>query len=164
MSLAKALIVSGDPHVFIEAQFNPRELTQSYTGHIQPKAGGNPEILEWTAPTESEFKLTLFFDGLETKTDVRETYVKRLAALLDTGLKPPKLVRFVWGHVLFLGAIVSLEVKYTMFLPNGNPCRAEVNMSMRRGHCLEPPIHGKKGHSHEDTGEEWPPRRRTSRF
>lgn len=155
MSLAKALLVSGSPPVFIEAQFNPKELSQSFTGHIQPRAGGNPEHLEWTGPTESELKLTLFFDGIEEGVNVRQAYVKRLSDLLDTGRAPPQLVRFVWGHVLFVGAITGLEVKYTMFLPGGDPCRAEVSMTMRRGHCIEPPKHGLEGHSHYDTAKDW---------
>lgn len=154
MPLAKALLVSGHPPVFIEAQFNPKELTQSFTGHIQPHTGANPEHLEWTGPTESELKLKLFFDGMEKGINVRQAYVKPLADLLDTGHTPPQLVRLVWAQVLFVGAIVSLEVNYTMFLPCGDPCRAEVGMTMRRGHCIEPPHHGKQGHSHYYTSRD----------
>jgi nucleoid-associated protein YgaU len=38
---------------------------------------------------------------------------------------------FAWGGFKFTGFIESLTVRYTMFLPDGKPCRATANVSMK---------------------------------
>jgi nucleoid-associated protein YgaU len=44
--------------------------------------------------------------------------------------RPPK-VMFTWGGFKFTGFIESLTVRYTMFLPDGKPCRATANVSLK---------------------------------
>jgi hypothetical protein len=48
-------------------------------------------------------------------------------------LKRPPVVLFSVGFgFLFPGVVTSLTVKYTMFLPDGQPCRAMVNLKMKQ--------------------------------
>lgn len=141
MVLNKLLIVAhaGTPNKFhLNAQFNPKELNEAYNVSF---GQGRPfsSVLEYTQAAQADLKLMLVFDGLEEKINVRRHHVHRLAALIDTGFETPPITQLVWGSHIFEGAVVALDVKYTMFLPDGSPCRAEVNLSMRRASAI---LHG----------------------
>jgi hypothetical protein len=43
----------------------------------------------------------------------------------------PPVIVFVWGRFTFKGVIDSLSQKYTMFLSDGTPVRAEVALKIR---------------------------------
>jgi hypothetical protein len=38
---------------------------------------------------------------------------------------------FSWGEIQFQGVVESLTVKFTMFLSNGTPVRAECTLKMK---------------------------------
>jgi hypothetical protein len=42
----------------------------------------------------------------------------------------PPIVEVVWGNLLFHGRCENLKFEYTMFMPNGEPLRAKVSMSL----------------------------------
>ena len=48
------------------------------------------------------------------------------------GTASPPSVLFVWGKFRFKGVITSLSQKYTMFLADGTPVRAEATISMQQ--------------------------------
>ncbi len=53
-------------------------------------------------------------------------------ATTDTTSSRPPIYRFVWGDQNYLLCFVEkLDYKLTMFLPNGTPVRAEVNLSLK---------------------------------
>ncbi|TMA10470.1 MAG: LysM peptidoglycan-binding domain-containing protein, partial [Deltaproteobacteria bacterium] len=75
----------------------------------------------------------LFFDTYEEKKDVRTEHTEKILDLAVVNAdkhRPPK-VMFAWGGFKFTGFIESLTVRYTMFLPDGKPCRATANVSMK---------------------------------
>ncbi len=114
----------------------------------------NPETLQFSRssswskeeiPQESHAKHTykggggaslsvrLIFDTSSTGEDVREKFTDRLFALLnvDDKLKHPPYCRFEWGGKFFFpkGFVSSVKASYTLFLPSGEPIRAEVDVS-----------------------------------
>lgn len=90
--------------------------------------------------------LLLFFDSYEEKADVREDHetrdkrtvigTKRIFELVipmvpgKNGKQPP-VCMFVWGKFCFKGVVQQVEEKFTMFLPDGVPCRAYVIVKLK---------------------------------
>src|SRR5215813_12822646 len=74
-------------------------------------------------------------DGYEDRIDVYKEYIEKLEglAMIDSGLSRPPLALFVWGDTLrFQGVVEDLNVKYTLFLPDGTPCRCTVNLKIKQ--------------------------------
>jgi hypothetical protein len=130
MGLTKAQIVSEVGTV--TAQFNPKELqvdkTVSWTAKNSHK---EDPIQEFKEPQSASLAVTLYFDGFETGTDVSGQVKSIEKTAKMTGSGHPPMVRFVWGSFVFEGVTESVSMKYTMFLPSGAPCRAEVGFKMK---------------------------------
>jgi hypothetical protein len=54
--------------------------------------------------------------------------VEALTSVVRSGTK--RLVRFVWGDMVYEGVLNNVNAEYVMFNPNGEPVRAYVSMSM----------------------------------
>ncbi len=54
--------------------------------------------------------------------------VEALTSIVRSGTK--RLVRFVWGDMVYEGVLNNVNAEYVMFNPNGEPVRAFVSMSM----------------------------------
>jgi hypothetical protein len=100
--------------------------------------GSDDPALEFTAAEPKTLSFELFFDTFETKESVYDRYVKPLEGLtaIDSDLKRPPKVQVVWGSngkalPSFEGVVESVGAKYTMFLPDGTPCRATVHLNMK---------------------------------
>jgi hypothetical protein len=123
------------PDVF-QAQFNPKELSVEqqvpWKKHKSTEAD-NP-TLEFTAAEPKTLNVELTFDTFQDGTSVQELIspLEKLAAV-DPIKKRPPLVRFTWGSALpaFTGVIESINAKYTLFLPDGTPVRADVAVSVK---------------------------------
>jgi hypothetical protein len=139
----------------LSVSFNPKELTFSrsitWNPNKSPKAD-QPDV-EFGGGGSASLKLQLLFDTyLTTKEDgtpvevavdqiedVRKKYLNQLYqwTRVDEGLKeknskkgrPPE-VRFHWGEIIFDGVIQSISQRLTLFLPNGRPVRAVVDLTM----------------------------------
>ena len=48
-------------------------------------------------------------------------------------LSETRQVLFTWGSMYFRGELTNTNVRFTMFNPQGNPIRAEVNLTIRQG-------------------------------
>lgn len=139
--LAPATIINKETNETIECKFRPKEYTFQKqnqwnqgraTGHNAPRmefSGGNPMTLQ----------MELFFDTYEQRQDVRRQYTDKLAKLMmvadstrDTRTRkarPPKC-EFRWGNMWsFIAVVTSMTQKYTLFLPDGTPVRATVNVT-----------------------------------
>jgi len=92
--------------------------------------------------------VTLQFDTYEERTNVRDKWVRQIEKLtLMTGDLPkdgtqaksksdkqkfrPPTILFIWGRFVFKGVVESLSQKYTMFLSDGTPVRAECALKIR---------------------------------
>ena len=84
----------------------------------------------------------LTFDTSETNEDVYQKYVSALENLtkVNPDLHRPPRVLVTWGsNKTFTGVIESLSVKYTLFLSDGRPARAEVVLSVKQAETAQIP-------------------------
>lgn len=122
-----------------EVVFNPEEI--SIDKAVTWKKGSDSQndggSLEFTAAEPEELSCELLFDGFETKENVYTKNIAPIESLLvvDQGLKRPPMVNVTFGSGSlppFRGVISSLNTKYTMFLSDGTPVRATVNVKVKK--------------------------------
>jgi hypothetical protein len=148
--LEKAQIAACEPpNTEIEVYFNPKEITidKPVPWQKHKNVEGDAPTLEFTAAEPKTLSCELMFDMFEERGDVYETYISQLEtlALIDDTHKRPPLCTFTWGSKMpnggggarvFKGVVESLNVKYTLFLPDGTPCRATVTLKMKQAERL----------------------------
>jgi hypothetical protein len=138
--------------------FNPKELTfsRSITWNPSKSPKENQPEVEFGGGGAASLKLQLLFDTYVTTKDgtpvevevskiedVRKKYLNLLYqwTRVDKDLveknskkgRPPE-VRFHWGEIVFEGVIQSISQRLTLFLPNGRPVRAVVDLTMTESH------------------------------
>jgi hypothetical protein len=133
------------PDTGIEVCFNPKEysLEKSVSWKSEKALSDAPQP-EFTDPQAMTMSVTLQFDTYEERVSVREKYTKyfeRLAMMrqplpskpkkADKEKAKPPVIIFVWGKFTFKGVVDSVSQKYTMFLSDGTPVRAEVGLKIR---------------------------------
>jgi hypothetical protein len=132
----------------IDVCFNPKEysLEKSVSWDTEKSFRDAPHP-EFTKPSAMTLSVTLQFDTYEERVSVREKYTKHIERLAmmrgdpQNEKKPtpkekknlaPPVVLFVWGKALtFKGVVESLSQKFTMFLTDGTPVRAEIALKLR---------------------------------
>src|SRR3954464_3922152 len=133
-TLEKAKLINVDTSASYDVLFNPKEYSVQKSVQWEPhKAPGLdlPEQ-EFTSGNPAVLSVELFFDTYEAKTSVKEHTDKIYTlALLNPDKHRPPMVMFQWGDTKFKGVIESLSVRYTMFLNDGKPCRAVMNVSVK---------------------------------
>jgi nucleoid-associated protein YgaU len=150
-SLTRASIMNldkgGHP---IECMFNPNEytFTKQNSWTQGRNSGSNVPQLEFGGGQPATLRMQLFFDTYsearsagEAK-DVRKQHTDAIWELMmvDESLKDPKnkkgrppRVRFLWGKTwLFDAVITSVTQKFTLFLPDGTPVRATLDVSFQQ--------------------------------
>ncbi len=144
---AKINVVDGpDANTVIDVCFNPKEysLDKSVT-YDQSKSFADAPEPEFKAPVPMTLSVTLQFDSYEERVSVRDKWVRRIEKLTMMGVTElkknatadekkgsrPPIILFVWGRFSFKGVVTKLTQKYTMFLSDGTPVRAECNMTIQ---------------------------------
>jgi hypothetical protein len=141
--LVKCLIKNLDTGEEVKAMFNPKEIGVSKTipWNKHKSSVADIPVLEFTDPDGRELDIELLFDTFEQKESVWEKHIKMLEKLTQVvkEKKRPPMVLFTWGTAFpgFMGVIATLGVKYTMFLPDGAPCRATVTLKLKEAKKLE---------------------------
>ncbi len=134
-----------DPTDGIEVCFNPKEYSLDKTVNWDTeKAFSDAPQPEFTKPAPVTLSVTLQFDTYEERVSVRDKYTKKIEKLslmrkpLKKGMSDadkkqasPPVVLFVWGRFTFKGVVASLSQKYTMFLADGTPVRAELALKLQ---------------------------------
>jgi hypothetical protein len=129
----------------IDVCFNPKEYQLDKTVQWKAeKAQTDAPLPEFTEPQPLELSVTLQFDTYEERVSVRDKYTKKIEKLTmmraALGAKPtpadkkkamPPVCIFLWGRFTFKGVLESVSTKYTMFLADGTPVRAECAIKMR---------------------------------
>jgi hypothetical protein len=147
MGLVKAkLKVEGGTE--FEVQFNPSEYNISEGASYADKTipGLDGPLTQYIAGTAPTLNMTLIFDTykppqmvgttadffLEGGTDVSKETKKviELVALKGDLHRPPK-VTFSWGSLSFEGVITDVRQSYTMFLSDGKPVRAKLDVTFK---------------------------------
>jgi LysM repeat protein len=127
----------------IDVCFNPKEYSiDKSLDWESSKSHEDAPVPEFKTPKPMNLSVTLQFDTYEERVSVRDKYIRRLERLTfmkgsakdekDVKKHAPPRVMFVWGKMTFRGVIQSLGQKYTMFLADGTPVRAEVSLKMQQ--------------------------------
>jgi hypothetical protein len=123
----------------VSCMFNPFEYTVKKTNKYEAKFkdGSDVPTMEYTGAGEKILTLKLTFDTYDDpsgqKKDVTEI-TRVLWQLMQvkrdgSGKKRPPPVGFEWGTFQFFAVMTSVTQKFTLFLKDGTPVRAEVDAS-----------------------------------
>lgn len=131
MTLTKAVITCAEDDGRVEAMFNPTQLTITTKAVMDTESGK----VAFKRFTEDTFSTTLFFDTFETGANVRLIFAQLelwQRPTMDVGNRrvPPQCT-FTYGTIQYRGVISNLSVKYTMFLQDGTPVRADVSITFQ---------------------------------
>ena len=140
VKLDKAGKTSGPP---IKVMFRPKELNISKQNNWQasnsPKT--NAPKFEFKGGGAETLKLQLFFDTYIDKEDVREKYTTAIYRLMrideesrdkKTKKGRPPTVRFQWGKTVGFNAVITnISQRFSLFLPDGTPVRAVLDVSFQ---------------------------------
>ena len=139
---------STDVESYIDVCFNPKEysLEKSVEWDAEKAFTDAPQP-EFKAPKPMTLSVTLQFDTYEERTSVRDKWVRQIekltlmtkqfdqdgkkASKTDKQKYRPPTILFIWGRFTFKGVVESLSQKYTMFLSDGTPVRAECALKIR---------------------------------
>ncbi|MCY7323223.1 MAG: hypothetical protein LH660_15820 [Phormidesmis sp. CAN_BIN36] len=136
----KAHLISQDSTDNIEFMFNPIELRFSRSATIKSSegattAGGLPKV-SFGSPQPYSLSIgNILFDTYESGKDVMSTYINKLCQGVEfaASLGRPPVYIFTWGSQQYLKCFVkTLSYRLTMFLPDGTPVRAIVDLSLEQ--------------------------------
>ena len=131
-----------DSSVTIPFLFNPKELGIEKGNQFSEVniPGLSAPILQFVRGNARTVTMDLMFDTYEKGTDVRE-YTDQITGWedgkkkglmdIDSELHAPPVCIFVWGAFTFQCIIERVSKKFTMFLPEGIPVRATLNVSLK---------------------------------
>ena len=144
MALVKAALRNLDTQKCIYCMFNPTDyaFSKSVTWAQSSDRGANVPTLEFTGGEAAVLTLKLFFDTSDTGEDVRKKYTNDLWDLAmvnknkadpKTGKARPPRTTFEWGKAWsFEAYVTSISTNFTMFLEDGTPTRATVDISLKQ--------------------------------
>ncbi len=144
--LAKAEIRNSETNEAVECYFNPKEITtdKQVQWNLHKTSELDEATLEFTTAQPATMQFEAFFDCFEAEQladkDVYKKYISKLEkfALVQEDKKRPPMVTFTWGSAMpvFKGVVEDINVKYTLFLPDGTPTRATVQVKLKRAKKL----------------------------
>lgn len=139
-TLVKATLLNQDnPGQDIKLMFNPTEISLARTVTWKNEPGNKSQTLlpKTNFSAIEPYKLTLkqlLFDTYETKGSVVKEYIDVIKKGVTTekgkGKRPPVYI-FCWGTEYFHCVITSLTYNLTMFLADGTPVRAMVDIALQ---------------------------------
>jgi len=145
-SLAKASLINLDRPGSqpIRCMFNPQEYTFSKQNDWASggAGGGDMPLIEFSGGRPATLQMELFFDTYAERQDVRARYTDAIweLMLVDPQLKDPvtqqsrpPMVRFQWGKSWSFDAVItSISQRFTLFLSDGTPVRATLNVTFQQ--------------------------------
>ncbi len=127
----------------IEVQFNPSEYSLDSSIQYSEKnvPGLDGPIGQYIAGNSITLNVTLYFDTYEPPTlknpkeggsdvTLKTKEIADLTSISGTLHRVP-IVTFSWASIQFKGIVVSVKESYTMFLSNGKPVRAKVDVTFK---------------------------------
>ena len=147
--LVKAFLTRKDkPYVIVPCLFNPKELNIEKSNKFAEVniPGLSSPIFQFVRGNARSVTLELFFDTYELGEDVR-SYTDQITGWddgsmlsnlpdkglmdIDSDLHAPPVCLFIWGDFTFQCIIERVTKRYTMFLPEGIPVRATLNVTLK---------------------------------
>jgi len=144
MSLAKAQLISSDGGGTIKFLFNPTQLTFSHKINLTQNRGartgrGLPKV-DFGYPEPCILNIRdIVFDTYEEKGNksviVYIQQFEKAMSFLDQGSnqkkRPPTYI-FTWGDCQYIRCFITdLSYTLTMFLPDGTPVRAKLDLTLQ---------------------------------
>jgi Contractile injection system tube protein/LysM domain len=149
--LVKAFLTRKDKHVMVvPCLFNPKELNVEKSNHFAEVniPGLSSPIFQFVRGNARSVTMDLFFDTYEQGTDVRlftdvitgwdagsmfSNLPNEAKGLMDidSDLHAPPICIFIWGAFIFQCIIEKVSKRFTMFLPEGIPVRATLNITLK---------------------------------
>jgi contractile injection system tube protein/LysM domain-containing protein len=137
MTLAKAEIRRESPPGArpISVLFNPGRYSLDASNQIaEIGVPGLPApLLQFVRGGSRTLTMQLFFDTYEERSDVR-VHTDAVYGLLD--IEPtthaPPICEFRWGRVMFRSVVERVGGQFTMFLADGTPVRATLDVTFRQ--------------------------------
>lgn len=125
-----------DDSLKYELMLNPKSMTRdnriSYNRNSPFGITGINQKFEAIQPENINFTFVIDGTGVVKRITSVADELKTLCKVVynyDGDKHEPNHVRIVWGELKFNGRMTDMDVKYTLFLPNGDPLRAEVTMA-----------------------------------
>jgi phage FluMu protein gp41 len=138
----------------IDVLFNPAEYSIEKSNQYQstPIVGLTTPLTQFINGNAKTVTMDLFFDTYEKEEDVRK-YTDRIGTLLeiDSELHAPPICQFVWDQIIIKAIIEKISSKFTMFLYNGTPVRATLNVTFKEYATLSEQLSDVKRHSADKT-------------
>jgi nucleoid-associated protein YgaU len=145
MPLVKAYLTRKDkPGQIVPFLFNPSEFSVEKTNQFtEVNIPGLPSsIFQFVKGGARTVSMDLTFDTYEEKKDVRtytdsitgwESETKKGKGLMDidSDRHAPPICLFIWGGFIFQCIIERVTKRYTMFLSDGTPVRASLNVTLK---------------------------------
>lgn len=133
MALEKAEIQIEDGDK-IPVLFNPAQYSLDKSNQLAEVAvpGLAAPIVQYVRGNTRSLAMELFFDTYEEQTDVRE-HTKKIYGLLAIQAKThvPPICTFTWGAFNFRCVLERVSGRFTLFLPDGTPVRATLNVTFK---------------------------------
>lgn len=166
--LVKAYLMDKRTETKVPFLFNPNELTIERTNQFaEVSTPGLPSsTFRFVKGGARTLTMDLFFDTYEQGKDVRE-YTDKITGWdlgssenrssakglmdIDSELHAPPICLFVWGAFTFSCIIERVTKKFTMFLPDGVPVRATLNVTLKEYKTVETQLKETSFHSPDRT-------------
>jgi LysM repeat protein len=139
MALTKAQILVEHTGEKIPVMFNPEEYTLNKDNNFasQTVPGLSSPLLQFVNGNLRTLEMELMFDTYLPVTtearptrDVREETDRVLKLLdIDGELHAPPIVQVSWASLQFRGVLARASQKFIMFLSDGRPVRAKINVT-----------------------------------
>jgi hypothetical protein len=125
--------------ISVSCTFNPFEYSISKSNSYEQKSKNNSDVpqVEFKGAGPQTLKLSLTFDSYETYEDV-SLDTNQLWKLMESKTRqegnkqkktPPPEVAFEWGVFRFVAVITEMTHKFTLFLADGTPVRAKIDVT-----------------------------------
>jgi hypothetical protein len=140
---AELICIEGAGGENIKFMFNPTQLALSRTISLEQAAGSRTDDgqnkVSFKHPNPYSLKLSnIIIDTYEENTSVlvHINKFKKAVEFAKTGegaTKRPPIYLFTWGEVTYLRCFVkTFSFKLTLFLPNGTPVRASLDLDLEQ--------------------------------
>lgn len=135
----KAKLMNQDGGKDLEFMFNPTELSVEVKNKVNAEPAARTEKglpkVTFAYPGISALTLNnLMFDTYETGVNVYTEYISGFCQALEflgDKNRPPTYI-FIWGSQKYLRCFVeSVKYKLTLFLPDGTPVRATMDLTLK---------------------------------
>lgn len=118
----------------IEVMFNPAEYSIDKSNQFQLTSilGLSTPLTQFVSGNAETLTMDMFFDTYEKGESVKK-YTDKVMSLIfiDEHLHAPPRCMFVWGAFQFKATVEKIARKFTMFMEDGTPVRATLNVTFK---------------------------------